>query len=78
MVALYYQLLEHSKAQQVLQLKIKEVEELDITFIQVLLALVRFHEIHQNPIDIQLDLSPDLIKQIHIAGLSKILNYNPS
>lgn len=76
--SLHKDLLEFTKVQQAVHLVINEVEELDITFIQLLLALGHYFEVQHNPFELQLDLRPELIKQLHQAGITKTLNINPS
>lgn len=75
---LYAELLDYSKQEHGLRLEVKEVEELDAAFLQLLLALSQYHDEHKKPFSLHLDLNPILNNLVQVAGVSKILNTNPS
>ncbi len=77
-VALHAALLEHSQKQEGMRLEVKEVEEMDAAFLQLLLALRKYHDEHKKPFYLHLALNPVLSSLVQIAGLSKTLNTNPS
>ena len=77
-LALHAELLEHAKKQEGMQLEVTDVEDLDVTFLQLLLALGKYHNDQQKPFRLQLDLNPGLSHLMQLAGITKALNTNLS
>lgn len=62
-----------------MQLEVTDVEDLDATFLQLLLALIKYHDDHHKPFYLHLDLNPALNSLLQVAGVSKtLINANPS
>ena len=72
--AILAELLAHAKQQTGLRLEVKDVEDMDSTFVQLLLALSRYHDEHQKPFYLQLALNPGLSKLMEVAGIHNVLN----
>lgn len=77
-LALHAQLLELATKQQGMRLEVKDVEDFDTAFIQLLLALDQYHAQHQKPYYLQLDLNPMHKKLLQVSGVSNTLYTNPS
>lgn len=75
--ALHAELLEFARLQEGLRLEVKDVEDLDATFLQLLLSLSRYLDEHQKSFYLHLDLNPNLSNLLDITGVPKILNTNP-
>ena len=75
--ALHAELLEYAKQEQGLRLEVKDVEELDAAFLQLLLALSRYHDEHKRPFYLHLDLNSALSKLVQVSGMNTALNTTP-
>lgn len=71
---LHKQLLEYARVQKGLRLEVKEVEELDVAFLQLLLSLSKYHDEHQKPFTLHLDLNPYNKNLMQLAAMDKVLN----
>lgn len=75
--AIHAQLLEYTKQQAGLRLEIKDVEDMDGTLVQLLLALSKYHDEHKKPFYLQLSLNPALDSLVETAGFKDLLYSKP-
>ncbi|WP_224995844.1 STAS domain-containing protein [Cesiribacter sp. SM1] len=74
--ALHAELLAYASQPGGIHLELREVEEMDVAFLQLLLSLQQHQQQHQQSFYLQLNVNPVLTSFIQFAGIEHILKKN--
>lgn len=71
--ALHAELLGYAKKQEGIYLQIREVEDLDVACLQILLSLHQYQQQQKHAFSLEIDVKPALNSLIQTAGINQTL-----